>query len=110
MPSATNTEAMRAAGWQVLRQTEVTGPMYGYGDLAVQKDLPVQRRRVASALLPRWFRQPLARVGQEVACNEVERLALRAVAPRATAQRLPIRSARSARAERSQREHFHHAT
>ena len=28
------TEAMRAAGWQVFRQTEVTGPMFGYGDLA----------------------------------------------------------------------------
>jgi len=28
------TEAMRTAGWQVFRQTEVTGPMYGYGDLA----------------------------------------------------------------------------
>ena len=28
------TEAMRAAGWQVFRQTEVTGPMSGYGDLA----------------------------------------------------------------------------
>ncbi len=26
-PSPTNTVAMRAAGWQVLRQTEVTGPM-----------------------------------------------------------------------------------
>jgi len=35
------TEAMRAAGWQVFRQTEVTEPMYGYGDLAVLKDLPV---------------------------------------------------------------------
>src|SRR6266516_3086012 len=28
------TEAMRAAGWQVFRQTEVTEPMYGYGGLA----------------------------------------------------------------------------
>jgi hypothetical protein len=36
------TEAMRTAGWQVFRQTEVAGPMYGYGYLAVQKELPVQ--------------------------------------------------------------------
>ena len=42
------TEAMRAAGWQVFRQTEVTEPMYGYGDLAVLKDLPVQRFLVTS--------------------------------------------------------------
>ena len=34
MPSPTNTETMRAAGWQVFRQTEVTEPIYGYGDLA----------------------------------------------------------------------------
>ena len=34
MPSLTNTEAMRAAGWEVFRQTEVTGPMCGDGDLA----------------------------------------------------------------------------
>jgi putative hydrolase of the HAD superfamily len=33
MPSPTNPGAMRAAGWQVFRQTEVTGPIYGYGDL-----------------------------------------------------------------------------
>jgi hypothetical protein len=39
---------MRAAGWQVFRQTEGTGPMYGYGDLAVLKDLPVQRFLVTS--------------------------------------------------------------
>ena len=37
-----------AAGWQVFRQTEVTGPMFGYGDLAVLKDLPVQRFLVTS--------------------------------------------------------------
>ena len=42
------TEAMRAAGWQVFRQTEVTEPMYGYGDLAVLKELPVQRFLVTS--------------------------------------------------------------
>ena len=34
MPSPTNTETMRAAGWKVFRQTELTGPMYDYGDLA----------------------------------------------------------------------------
>ncbi len=34
MPSPTNTVAMRAADWQVFRQTEVTGPMYGCGDLS----------------------------------------------------------------------------
>jgi len=28
------TEAMRAASWQVFRQTEVTGPMFGYGEMA----------------------------------------------------------------------------
>ena len=33
------TEEMRAAGWQVFRQTEVTGPIHGYGDLAVLNDL-----------------------------------------------------------------------
>ena len=42
------TAAMRAAGWQVFRQTEVTEPMFGYGDLAVLKDLPVQRFLVTS--------------------------------------------------------------
>ncbi len=42
------TEAMRAAGWQMFRQTEVTGPMSGYGDLAVLKELPVQRFLVTS--------------------------------------------------------------
>jgi len=34
------TPAMKAAGWQVLAQLEVTTPMVGYGDLAVLKDLP----------------------------------------------------------------------
>ena len=48
------------------------------------------------------------RVRLEVAVNEVERLALRAVAPRAAAQPLPFGFARSARAECSQREHSHH--
>lgn len=42
------TEAMRAAGWHAFRQTEVTGRMYGYGDLAVLKGLPVQRFLVTS--------------------------------------------------------------
>src|SRR5436309_11630858 len=37
------TEAMRAAGWQVFRQTAVNEPMYGYGDLAVLKDMHAQR-------------------------------------------------------------------
>src|SRR5262245_6296353 len=37
------TEAMRVAGWQAFRRIEVTEPMYGYGDLTVLKDLPVQR-------------------------------------------------------------------
>jgi putative hydrolase of the HAD superfamily len=34
------TPAMKAAGWQVLAQLEVTTPMQGYGDLAVLKGLP----------------------------------------------------------------------
>jgi FMN phosphatase YigB (HAD superfamily) len=34
------TPAMRAAGWEVLAQLEVTTPMFGYGDLAVLKELP----------------------------------------------------------------------
>jgi FMN phosphatase YigB (HAD superfamily) len=42
------TEAMRAAGWQAFRQAEVTTPMSGYGDLAVLKELPVQRFLVTS--------------------------------------------------------------
>jgi putative hydrolase of the HAD superfamily len=42
------TPAMRAAGWQAFRHAEVTIPMYGYGDLAVVKDLPVQRFLVTS--------------------------------------------------------------
>jgi FMN phosphatase YigB (HAD superfamily) len=42
------TEAMRATGLQVFRQTEVTEPMYGYGDLAVLKELLVQRFLVTS--------------------------------------------------------------
>src|SRR5262245_34621893 len=42
------TEAMRAAGWEVFRQAEITEPMYGYEDLAVLKDLPVQRFLVTS--------------------------------------------------------------
>jgi len=32
--------AMRAAGWAVMAQLEVTTPMSGYGDLAVLKELP----------------------------------------------------------------------
>ena len=44
------TEAMRAAGWQVFRQTEVTEPIHGYGDLAVLNDLLVQRFLVTSAV------------------------------------------------------------
>lgn len=42
------TETMRAAGWEVFRQTEVIEPMHGYGDLTVLKDLPVQRFLVTS--------------------------------------------------------------
>jgi hypothetical protein len=46
------TEAMRAAGWQVFRQKEVTEPMCGYGDLARLKDLPVQQFQVTIGLRP----------------------------------------------------------
>jgi putative hydrolase of the HAD superfamily len=42
------TQAMRAAGWQAFQQTEVTAPMYGYEDLPVLKELPVQRFLVTS--------------------------------------------------------------
>ena len=35
------TPAMKAAGWQVLAQLEVSTPMKGYGDLAVLNELPV---------------------------------------------------------------------
>jgi putative hydrolase of the HAD superfamily len=42
------TDAMRAAGWEELRRTEVTTPMHGYGDLAALKELPVQKFLVTS--------------------------------------------------------------
>ena len=42
------TGPMRAAGWRVFRETEVAGPMHGYEDLAVLKELPVQRFLVTS--------------------------------------------------------------
>jgi len=42
------TEAMRAAGWQAFRQTEVATPRYGYEDLAVVPELPVRRFLVTS--------------------------------------------------------------
>lgn len=42
------TEAMRAAGWEAFTRTEVNEPMYGYGDLSVLKELPVQRFLVTS--------------------------------------------------------------
>ena len=42
------TPAMRAAGWEVLTQLEVTTPMQGYGDLDVLKELPVKRFLVTS--------------------------------------------------------------
>ena len=42
------TPAMKAAGWQVLAQLEVTTPMSGYGDLAVLKELPVLKFVVTS--------------------------------------------------------------
>jgi len=42
------TEPMRAAGWHEFRRTEVTTPMHGYGDLAVLKELSVQKFLVTS--------------------------------------------------------------
>lgn len=42
------TAAMRAAGWQVFRRTEVTTPLRGYDDLAVVRELPVLRFLVTS--------------------------------------------------------------
>ena len=39
---------MLAAGWQVFAITEVTQPMYGYDDLAILSELPVQRFLVTS--------------------------------------------------------------
>lgn len=42
------TSAMRAAGWQAFVRTQVLQPMFGYGDLAVLKNLPVQRFLVTS--------------------------------------------------------------
>jgi FMN phosphatase YigB (HAD superfamily) len=41
-------DAMRNAGWEAFRETEVTEPMHGYGDLAVIKEFPVQRFLVTS--------------------------------------------------------------
>lgn len=42
------TAAMRAAGWAAYARTEVNVPMYGYGDLPVLQELPVQRFLVTS--------------------------------------------------------------
>jgi putative hydrolase of the HAD superfamily len=42
------TPAMKAAGWQMLAQLEVTTPMVGYGDLTVLKDLPALKFVVTS--------------------------------------------------------------
>jgi len=42
------THEMLAAGWQVFVTTEVTQPMYGYGDFEILSDLPVQRFLVTS--------------------------------------------------------------
>jgi len=42
------THEMLAAGWQVFATTEVTQPMYGYGDLEILSELPVQRFLVTS--------------------------------------------------------------
>lgn len=42
------TVAMRVAGWETFARTEVTQPMFGYGDLAVLKEIPVQRFLVTS--------------------------------------------------------------
>jgi putative hydrolase of the HAD superfamily len=39
---------MLRAGWEVLRRTEVTTPMSGYGDLGALPELPVQRLLVTS--------------------------------------------------------------
>jgi putative hydrolase of the HAD superfamily len=41
-------DAMREAGWQEFKRTEVTKPMQGYPDLAVLKELPAQRFLVTS--------------------------------------------------------------
>jgi FMN phosphatase YigB (HAD superfamily) len=40
--------AMKAAGWQVFAQLEVTTRMFGYGDLAVLSELPVLKFVVTS--------------------------------------------------------------
>lgn len=40
--------AMRAAGFEVFRQTEVRGPMHGYGDLDVLYELPAKLFLVTS--------------------------------------------------------------
>jgi FMN phosphatase YigB (HAD superfamily) len=42
------TDAMTNAGWQRLKQVEVTTPMSGYGDLAALQELPVARFLVTS--------------------------------------------------------------
>jgi putative hydrolase of the HAD superfamily len=42
------TDAMTTAGWSAFQGTEVSGPMRGYGDLAVLKTLPVQLFLVTS--------------------------------------------------------------
>ena len=42
------TVAMRSAGWREFCRVEVRMPMRGYGDLAVLKDLPVQKFLVTS--------------------------------------------------------------
>jgi putative hydrolase of the HAD superfamily len=42
------TEAMRSVGWREFCRMEVRTPMRGYGDLAVLKDVPVQKFLVTS--------------------------------------------------------------
>lgn len=42
------TNCMREAGWLVFRKTEVNQPMFGYGDLAVLKELPAKLFLVTS--------------------------------------------------------------
>src|SRR4026208_269553 len=42
------TEAMKAAGWRIFVDLQVTTPMRGYGDLSVLRDLNVRRFLVTS--------------------------------------------------------------
>ena len=61
------TTAMRDAGWQEFRKTEVNQPMFGYSDLALLKELParlflvtsgfrrLQESKVRALNFGRWF-------------------------------------------------------